>query len=108
LTADIVEAAATTDSCANFAAVVVMVLLVKFAVGSAITLPPERMRSPSELALENRRGKAMNKSAGDGRNEVALANAPGEPMVRRLAEEDKYVRYRKKPRSVIRVGTWRL
>jgi hypothetical protein len=72
-------------------AVVVIVLLVKFAVGSAITLPPERIMSPSELALESRRGKTMSKSAGDGRKDVALANAPGDSMATGwgyLPEED--------------------
>jgi hypothetical protein len=47
------------------------------AVGSAITLPPERIMSPRELALENRRGSAMSKSAADGKKDVALADAPG-------------------------------
>lgn len=68
--------AAEYDSCTK-AAVEVIVVLVRFAVGSAMTLPPERIISPRELILENRRGKAMSKSAGDGRNEVALVNAPG-------------------------------
>jgi hypothetical protein len=74
--ADAVEAAIATDSWTNLA-VVVIVLLVKFAVGSAITLPPERIMSPRELTLENRRGRTLSKSAGDGRKDVALANAPG-------------------------------
>ena len=55
-------------------------LLVRFAVGSAMTLPCERIISPSELALDNKRGRTISKSAGDGRNEVALANAPGDSM----------------------------
>jgi hypothetical protein len=71
------EAAAAMDSCTKPGVAVVMVLLVKLAVGSAITLSPERIMSPRELALENRRGSAMSKSAGDGKKEVALANAPG-------------------------------
>ena len=65
------------DSCTNPEPVVVMVLFVMLAVGSAITLPPERIMSPRELALEKRRGNAMSKSAGDGKKEVALADAPG-------------------------------
>ena len=65
------------DSCTNPEPVVVMVLFVILAVGSAIALPPERIMSPRELALEKRRGNAMSKSAGDGKNEVAFADAPG-------------------------------
>jgi hypothetical protein len=77
----VAKAAAAMDSCTNPELVVVMVLLVRLAVGSAITLPPERIRSPRELALEKRRGRAMSKSAGDGKNEVALADAPGVSIV---------------------------
>jgi len=55
----------------------VTVLLVRFAVGSAMTLPPERTISPREVALAKRRGKAISKSTGDGKNEVALVSAPG-------------------------------
>jgi hypothetical protein len=58
-----------------------MVLLVKFAVGSAMTLPPERIMSPRELALDNKRGRTISKSAGDGKNEVALVDAPGDSMM---------------------------
>jgi hypothetical protein len=76
----VTRAAAAMDSCTN-PELAVMVLLVRLAVGAAITLPPERIRSPRELALENRRGKAMSKSAGDGKNEVALADAPGVSIV---------------------------
>src|SRR5690242_1587797 len=70
-------AAAATDSCANLPAVVAVVPLVRLAkVGSAMMLPPERIMSPSELALPKSRGMAMSRSAGDGRNEVMLLRAP--------------------------------
>jgi hypothetical protein len=78
-----------------------MVLLVRFAVGSAITLPPERIMSPRELALDNRRGKTMSKSAGDGRNEVALVSALGVSIANslRMPEEvQSHLRYRREYR----------
>ena len=69
--------AAATDSCANLPAIVAVVPLVRLAiVGSAMTLPPERIMSPNSLALPKRRGKTMRRSAGDGKNEVMLVNAP--------------------------------
>lgn len=70
-------AAATVeyDDCTK-AAVGVIVLLVRLAVGSAMTLPPERIMSPRELTLERIRGRAMSRSAGDDMYEVAL-DAPG-------------------------------
>lgn len=75
-------AAAVTecDSCIKATVEVMVVLLVKFVVGCAITLPPERTISPRELTLERRRGNAMSRSAGDGRNEVALVDAPGDTI----------------------------
>lgn len=70
-------AAAAADSCTNFPAAVAVVPLVRLAmVGSAITLPPESIASPYELTLSKRRGKTMRRSAGEGRNEVMLVNAP--------------------------------
>ena len=74
---EVAAAAAATDSCTNFPAVVAVVPLVRLAiVGSAITLPPESIASPYELTLSKRRGKTMRRSAGEGRNEVMLVNAP--------------------------------
>lgn len=71
-----VEAAAATDSCTKLPAVAVMVLLVTLAnVGSAIALPPERMRSPRELAFERSLGTTMRRSAGDGRYELTFVRA---------------------------------
>lgn len=70
-------AAAATDSCTNLLDIVAVVPLVRLAiVGSAITLPPERIMSPSELALPKSRGKTIRRSAGDGRNEVMFVIAP--------------------------------
>ena len=73
-------AAAECDSCIKATVEVIVVLLVKFAVGSAMILPPERTISPRELTRERRRGNAMSRSAGDGRNEVALVDAPGDTI----------------------------
>ena len=78
-------AAAATDSCTNFPAVVAAVAFVMFtAVGSAMMLPPERILpktvskcSPSEPAFERRRGTASSRSTGEGRKEVALARDDG-------------------------------
>ena len=70
------SATAATDACTNCPLEVVMVLLETLAkVGSAMTLPPERIMSPSELALEKRRGNTIRRSAGEGRKEVTLERA---------------------------------
>lgn len=73
-------AAAECDSCIKATVEVIVVLLVKFAVGSAMMVPPERTTEPRELTRERRRGNAMSRSAGDGRNEVALVDAPGDTI----------------------------
>jgi hypothetical protein len=73
-----VEAAAATDSCTNWPAVIAAVVFVRLAlVGSAMALPPAHTISLSALALEKRRGNTMRRSAGDGKYELPLVRAAG-------------------------------
>lgn len=76
-------AAAEADSWMNLLNGVADVAFVRLAtVGSAMILPPERslpktlsMCSPSAPALDNRRGTAIRRSAGEGNNELTLVSA---------------------------------